>query len=54
MFRDLDEIERLYSRDFEIISVEEISWPVKAEEKVNYKKHVGLNILMRKKINQGR
>jgi len=54
MFRDLDEIERLYSRDFEIISVEEISWPVKAEEKVNYKKHVGLNILMRKKINRER
>jgi len=52
MFRDLNDIEIQFGRDFKIIKVREISWDVKIEEKVNYQEHIGLNILMKKRLLQ--
>lgn len=50
MFRDLDDIKKTYGQDFEILKVEEVSWKTRIEEKAKYSEHIGLNILMRKKI----
>ncbi|MDD3998527.1 MAG: class I SAM-dependent methyltransferase [Candidatus Shapirobacteria bacterium] len=50
MFRDLSDIEKQFGRDFKIIKVREVNWNAKIEENVNYKKHIGLNILMRKRL----
>jgi hypothetical protein len=50
MFRDLSDIKKQFDRDFMILKVEEVSWDVKIEEEVDYQKHIGLNVLMRKKL----
>ncbi len=53
MFRDLDDIKKTYGQDFEILTVDEVSWKTRIEEKAKYSEHIGLNILMKKKIIRG-
>jgi len=53
MFRDLDDIKKTYGQDFEILTVGEVSWKTRIEEKVKFSEHIGLNILMRKKTSRG-
>jgi len=48
-FRDLDDIKKLYCKYFDIIKVEKIEWKPKTEERVNFNKHKGLNIIMKRK-----
>lgn len=50
MFRDLEDIKVLYGGDFEIVSCEENRWKVKSDENRNFNEHVGLNIIMKKKV----
>ena len=49
MFRDIEDLERLYGADFEILSQSEERWQPKPEENANFSEHVGLNIIMRRK-----
>lgn len=50
MFRNISDIEKQYGQDFVILKVDQHSWNAKIEEGVDYQKHIGLNILMRKKL----
>jgi ubiquinone/menaquinone biosynthesis C-methylase UbiE len=49
MYRNLEDIKRMYGNDFEIMSHEETRWQPKPEEKSNVNEHVGLNVIMRRK-----
>lgn len=48
-FRDLNDIKEIYGKDFDILNSEEISWEPNPAEKANFSKHVGLNVVMRRK-----
>jgi ubiquinone/menaquinone biosynthesis C-methylase UbiE len=49
MFRSIEDVKDMYSNDFEIISQEETRWKPKPEENANFKEHVGINVVMKKK-----
>ncbi|OGM12393.1 hypothetical protein A2W13_01995 [Candidatus Woesebacteria bacterium RBG_16_36_11] len=48
-FRSIDDIKNLYGDNFEIVSQEEARWKPKPEENVDFKEHVGINVVMKKK-----
>jgi len=48
-FRSIDDIKNLYGDHFEIVSQEEARWKPKPQEKVDFKEHVGINVVMKKK-----
>jgi len=48
MFRNLEDIKEQYGKYFEIFSYKKSQWNTKPKEKSPHKKHVGLEILMRK------
>mgnify|MGYP001611051560 CR=1 FL=1 len=50
MFRSLEDIGSMYRDDFEILSREETRWKPKPEEKRKYSEHVGINVVMGKKV----
>jgi len=51
MFRDLEDIQSLYGKDFDIVSSEENRWQPKPEEKRKFSEHVGINVVMKRKAN---
>jgi SAM-dependent methyltransferase len=50
-FRNLEDVIKIYGNHFQILSTEETSWKPDPAEKSNFTKHVGLNIVMQRKIN---
>lgn len=51
MFRNIDDIKRLYGNDFEIIGSENTEWKPAEEENTNFDIHKGINVVMRRKPN---
>jgi ubiquinone/menaquinone biosynthesis C-methylase UbiE len=49
MFRDLEDIRKMYGIDFDILSSRESRWQPKPEEKRNFSEHVGLEIVLKKR-----
>ena len=49
MFRDLEDIQKMYGQNFEIVSITKHSWKPKPEEHSSITEHMGLNVVMRKK-----
>lgn len=50
IYRSLEDVLRIYGKDFEILSQEEHSWTPSPEENSKFSKHVGLKIIMRRKL----
>jgi len=49
MYRNLEDVLQIYGTDFDVLSQSERSWIPNPKEKSIYQKHVGLNIVMRRK-----
>lgn len=49
MYRNLEDVLQIYGKDFDVLSQSERSWTPNPKEKSIYQKHVGLNIIMRRK-----
>lgn len=50
MFRDLEDIQAIYGNDFDILSHKETRWQPKPEEKRDFSEHVGLEIVLKRKV----
>lgn len=49
MFRSLEDIQAMYGEFFEIVSYEKSRWEPSPQEHANFKEHVGINIVMKRK-----
>lgn len=49
MFRNLEDIEKIYGEDFEVISSEDIEWKPVVEENASVDLHKGIDVIMRRK-----
>jgi len=49
MFRSFKDIQDMYGSEFEILSHEETRWKPRLEEHANFKEHIGINVVMKKK-----
>jgi len=50
-FRSIEDIQDVYGEKFEILSHEETRWKPKSTEHANFKEHVGINVIMKRKLN---
>jgi SAM-dependent methyltransferase len=50
IYRSLDDVLAIYGNNFNLLSQNECHWKTKPEENSNYPEHVGLNIIMRRKL----
>jgi len=49
MFRSIEDIQDVYSGEFEILSHQETRWKPKPEENANIEEHVGINVIMKRR-----
>jgi cyclopropane fatty-acyl-phospholipid synthase-like methyltransferase len=49
IYRNSEDLLKIYGKDFEILSQKEYSWIPSPDENSNFPKHVGLNVVMRRK-----
>jgi len=49
MFRNVDDLQKIYGDDFEVVSVDTTRWKPMPDEKANFTEHVGLNMVMKRK-----
>lgn len=49
IYRDIEDLLKIYAKDFEILSHKEHSWIPSINENSKFTKHIGLNIVMRRK-----
>lgn len=51
MYRNLDDVMKIYGNDFEVVSNEAIEWKPSVEENANFDMHKGINVVMKRKSN---